>query len=402
MKITGLITEYNPFHNGHLYHLNSGKRDTNCQGVISIMSGNYMQRGNPAMIDKWNRAKMAVLNGVDLVIELPLIYSLASAETFAFGACNILNSTNVVDYLYFGSEEGNIEDLSSIASLLINEKEDFKNSIKEYLDLGLPYHTARANTICKILKDDKYKNILNNSNNILSIEYLKALKKLNSSIVPLTLKREGSNYNDNNLHSSLSSATSIRKVFKENLDINLLSNSLPEESFNLIKSLKDTKYSFVFDESFFPYLKYKLLTEGNNIVKLQDVSEGIENKILKEIVNSNSLDELISKVKSKRYTYTRINRILTSFFIGLDNYNLKELYKEEPKYIRPLAFNETGRKILKLIKENSDIKIITKVGNNDINNPCLSLDILGTKSYSLLNKSINPLDDYLKSPIFLK
>ena len=402
MKITGLITEYNPFHNGHLYHLNSGKRDTNCQGVISIMSGNYMQRGNPAMIDKWNRAKMAVLNGVDLVIELPLIYSLASAETFAFGACNILNSTNVVDYLYFGSEEGNIEDLSSIASLLINEKKDFKNSIKEYLYLGLPYHTARANTICKILKDDKYKNILNNSNNILSIEYLKALKKLNSSIVPLTLKREGSNYNDNNLHSSLSSATSIRKVFKENLDINLLSNSLPEESFNLIKSLKDTKYSFVFDESFFPYLKYKLLTEGNNIVKLQDVSEGIENKILKEIVNSNSLDELISKVKSKRYTYTRINRILTSFFIGLDNYNLKELYKEEPKYIRPLAFNETGRKILKLIKENSDIKIITKVGNNDINNPCLSLDILGTKSYSLLNKSINPLDDYLKSPIFLK
>lgn len=401
MKLTGLITEYNPFHKGHLYHLNSAKRDTNCDGIICIMSGNFMQRGNPAMIDKWNRAKMAVLNGVDLVIELPLIYSLSSAETFAYGAVNILNSTGIVDFLYFGSEHGNLSDLNKIATTLNEEDDIYKSILREELSKGLPFHLARANTLKKVLTDIPCDDILKNSNNILSIEYLKALKKINSSIIPKTLKREGSNYNDISLSNTFSSATSIRKVLKDNLDISSVEETIPTESNKVISDLKENDYNFVFEESMFKYIKYKLLTEGYKIKNIQDVSEGIDNKILKEILVSNSLDELISKVKSKRYTYTRISRILTSFYIGLENYNLKELYDLTPNYIRPLAFNDVGRKILKKIKEKETIQIVTKVGNTT-DNPILNLDLLGTKSYSLLNPTVNPMDDYLKSPIFLK
>ena len=142
MKITGIITEYNPFHLGHLHHLNNAKKDTNCDGVICIMSGNFVQRGMPALTDKWTRAKMAVLNGVDLVIELPLVYAISSAEAFAEGAVNILNSTGVVDYLYFGSEHGAIEDLETIASTLLYEPQTFKDNIKIELDKVLPYHLS--------------------------------------------------------------------------------------------------------------------------------------------------------------------------------------------------------------------------------------------------------------------
>lgn len=401
MKLTGLITEYNPFHKGHLYHLNSAKRDTNCDGIICIMSGNFMQRGNPAMIDKWNRAKMAVLNGVDLVIELPLIYSLSSAENFAYGAVNILNSTGIVDFLYFGSEHGNLSDLNKIATTLNEEDDIYKSILREELSKGLPFHLARANTLKKVLTDIPCDDILKNSNNILSIEYLKALKKINSSIIPKTLKREGSNYNDISLSNTFSSATSIRKVLKDNLDISSVEETIPTESNKVISDLKENDYNFVFEESMFKYIKYKLLTEGYKIKNIQDVSEGIDNKILKEILVSNSLDELISKVKSKRYAYTRISRILTSFYIGLENYNLKELYDLTPNYIRPLAFNDVGRKILKKIKEKETIQIVTKVGNTT-DNPILNLDLLGTRSYSLLNPTVNPMDDYLKSPIFLK
>lgn len=401
MKITGVITEYNPFHKGHLYHLQKAKEDTNCDGIICIMSGNFMQRGNPAIIDKWNRAKMAILNGVDLVIELPLIYALSSAETFAYGAVNILNSTGVVDYLYFGSEHGDISHLDEIANLLINEDSNFKLILKEELSKGLPYHMARANSLKNILKHIPCEEILNNSNNILSIEYLKALKKINSSIIPKTLKREGSNYNDTTLSKTYSSATSIRETLKNSLELNLISETIPINSFKTIEELKKSGYNFVFEESMFNYIKYKLLTMGNKLENIQDVSEGIDNKILKEVINSNSFDDLISRVKSKRYTYTRINRILTSFFIGLENHDVKDLYNLQPSYIRPLAFNDKGRNILKEIKRNENIKIITKVGKN-IENKTLEIDLLGTRAYSLLNSSINPIDDYLKSPIFIK
>ncbi|MBD7910415.1 MULTISPECIES: nucleotidyltransferase [Clostridium] len=401
MNITGIITEYNPFHLGHLHHLKSAKNDTGCDGVICIMSGNFMQRGIPAITDKWSRAEMAVKNGVDLVIELPLVYSISSAEAFAEGAIKILNKTGVIRNVYFGSEHGRIEDLELIAHTLLREPEAFKLKLKEELKKGLPFHTARSLALNIFLPSVPCSEILSNSNNILAIEYIKALKKIDSTIVPKTLKRIGSNYNDTEINSNYPSATSIRACLHESKDLSKLKTLLPEASYSILDKLVKKNYKFVEGNDIFSFLKYKILTEGEKINKVFGVKEGLENKILKEISNAKNLNELILKIKSKRYTYTRINRILISFFIGLDNYNYEDLIKENTNYIRPLAFNTTGSKILKEIKKKNQISIITKVPKN-INDTKLEIDLLGTKAFSILNDSISPYDDYYKSPIFLK
>ena len=400
MNVTGIITEYNPFHLGHLHHLKECKKNTNCNGVICVMSGNFVQRGMPAIMDKWERAKIAVKNGVDLVVELPLIFSISSAETFAYGAVAILEKTKIVNNLYFGSEHGNVLDLNKIASVIIKEPIEYKNTLKKELAKGVPYHYARLTSLKNYFNDINLEEIISSSNNILGIEYLKALIRLNSPIKPYTLKRIGSNYNDENITSLYASATSIRKTLSFN-DFDKIKEVLPKESYEEIINLKNTDYKFVYPEDIFPFLKYKILTEGENLSKLSQLKEGLDNKIKKEILNSNNLNEFILNIKSKRYTYTAISRALVSFFIGMENFSLDHIKNSSIEYIRPLAFNERGSKILKEIKNKESVKIITKLPKN-IEKSMLSLDLLGTKAYSILNKNISPMEDYLRSPIFVK
>lgn len=400
MNVTGIITEYNPFHLGHLHHLKECKKNTNCNGVICVMSGNFVQRGMPAIMDKWERAKIAVKNGVDLVVELPLIFSIFSAETFAYGAVALLEKTKIVNNLYFGSEHGNVLDLNKIASVIIKEPIEYKNTLKKELAKGVPYHYARLTSLKNYFNDINLEEIISSSNNILGIEYLKALIRLNSPIKPYTLKRIGSNYNDENITSLYASATSIRKTLSFN-DFDKIKEVLPKESYEEIINLKNTDYKFVYPEDIFPFLKYKILTEGENLSKLSQLKEGLDNKIKKEILNSNNLNEFILNIKSKRYTYTAISRALVSFFIGMENFSLDDIKNSSIEYIRPLAFNERGSKILKEIKNKESVKIITKLPKN-IENSMLSLDLLGTKAYSILNKNISPMEDYLRSPIFVK
>lgn len=398
MNITGIITEYNPFHHGHLYHLNSAKKNTDSHGIICIMSGNFVQRGEPAIIDKWKRAEMALLNGVDLVIELPTFYALSSAEFFAKGSVSILNSIGVVDNLFFGSECGDVNSLYKIAKVLTFESDEFKEIIKENLGKGLTYAKAREIALIEILKDESLNTILSSSNNILGIEYIKAILKLNSNIKPMTLKREGSNYNDNELNSFFSSATSIRNNLKGNNSLKNLENYMPKPSLDILSNLKNNKYPFVFSEDMYPFIKYKLLTNCINFNNILEVKEGLDNKLIKEIYNSESLEEFILNIKSKRYTYTKISRILAQIFISLDNYDFNSLIDENNLYARVLAFNDTGKLILKEMKKKSTIPIITKVQKNH-NNPLLSLDIQSSKAYSILNNKYNPLSDFLNSPI---
>ncbi|MFQ8891421.1 MAG: nucleotidyltransferase [Clostridium sp.] len=400
MNVTGIITEYNPFHLGHLHHLKECKKNTNCNGVICVMSGNFVQRGMPAIMDKWERAKIAVKNGVDLVVELPLIFSISSAETFAYGAVALLEKTKIVNNLYFGSEHGNVLDLNKIASVIIKEPIEYKNTLKKELAKGVPYHYARLTSLKNYFNDINLEEIISSSNNILGIEYLKALIRLNSPIKPYTLKRIGSNYNDENITSLYASATSIRKTLSFN-DFDKIKKVLPKESYEEIINLKNTDYKFVYPEDIFPFLKYKILTEGENLSKLSQLKEGLDNKIKKEILNSNNLNEFILNIKSKRYTYTAISRALVSFFIGMENFSLDDIKNSSIEYIRPLAFNERGSKILKEIKNKESVKIITKLPKN-IENSMLSLDLLGTKAYSILNKNISPMEENLRSPIFIK
>lgn len=397
--ITGIITEYNPFHKGHEYHLKNAKSDTNADGIICVMSGNFMQRGIPGILDKWKRAEMALQNGVDLVLELPVVYALSSAEHFAFGSVSLLNSLGIVDNLYFGSEEGRIDILQNISSTLVNEPLEYKRLLKNHLDSGLPFHSSRANALNEYLNSSDVLNVLANSNNILGIEYIKALIQLQSKIIPKTLKREGSSYNDIDLSYAYSSATSIRNHLKEN-SLKELINILPKASYDILCKLSNANYPFIFEEDMFKYIKYKLLTNENSLLKLPDISEGLENKILKEILNADSLKELILNSKSKRYTYTRISRILTQSFLNLEEFDLLKLYKMPAPYARVLGFNSNGRAMLKNIKSKGSINLITKVPRNNLSDH-MKIDILGTKAYSLLNPKINPMDDYLKGPVII-
>jgi predicted nucleotidyltransferase len=405
MKVAAIICEYNPLHNGHMYQINVTKKITKCDGLIAIMSGNFVQRGEPAIIDKWQRTKMALKSGIDLVIELPAIYALSSAEFFAAGAVSILHNLSTVDALCFGSECGHVSPLLNIAEILNREPENYRQYLKFFLDQGLVFPAARSHALERYITNDlkdtefNYKDILMTSNNILGIEYCKSLIANNSSIKPYTITRVGSGYNDENISNGFSSATAIRKYLKNNGSIETIDTQLPKNSFDIIMQLKNDNYDFTYPDSIFKYIKYKALTEKNlSMENLFDVGEGLHNRIYKCINSSNSLEELIRKTKTKRYTYTRLSRILTQYFIGFETFNQKVLLKSKSDYVRVLGFNRKGTEILNSIKNNSNMKIITKFPK-DLTDDMLKLDFATTKAYSILNKNVSFNDDYLKSPI---
>lgn len=401
MNITGVIVEYNPFHNGHLYHLNKTKEITNCDGIIAVMSGHFVQRGSPAILDKWTRAKLATLNGVDLVLELPTIYSTSSAEFFAYGAVSLLEGINVVNNICFGSELGDIDFILKVSKILHEEPESFKEDLKNFVDKGMSFPNAREKALINFMSTESnsfnFNNLLCLSNNILAIEYCKNLFRINSNIKPFTIKREGSYYNSLYLSEKLPSATAIRTHLENNKDLDKLVKSVPEHLLNILKKFQNEQYKFPFEEDMFPYIKYKYFSNNKSIENLPDVSEGLHNRIYKALDTSNSLTEAIDMIKTKRYTYTRIKRILCQYFLGMDMINSDELRRKPCPYARILSFNKKGREILKLMKKNSNIPIINKIPKKI--DSTLNLDINATKCYSLLNKKVNPLDDFLKNPV---
>ncbi|MGL4990378.1 MAG: nucleotidyltransferase [Sarcina sp.] len=404
MKITGIITEYNPFHKGHEFHLKNCKKDTLCEGVLCIMSGNFVQRGLPAITDKWSRAQMALDAGVDLVIELPTLFATASAEFFAFGAISILDKINIVNNIYFGSEYGSTDLLIELSKILAFEPIEFQILLKEKLKTGLPFPKARALALEKYLMLYMKKNynfsildFLNNSNNILGIEYCKNIIRLSSKINIFTLKRQGSSYNSINIEDNkFASATAIRNSLLKENSLNPIKEFLPNSTYNIL----NTQKYFPDMDSMFNYIKYITIINPNLVNNIKDANEGLGNKILIELSKATSFEDLISRCKSKRYTYTRISRCLCHIFLGIDT-SLYSLINTAPDYIRVLALNTTGAKILKEIKKHSDIKIITKVPKNIVD-PLLKLDIQATNLYSLLNPSIVSSSDYLISPKIAK
>ena len=422
MNIVGLIVEYNPFHNGHLYHLNKSLEVTNATHSVAIMSGNFLQRGEPALLDKHTRAKMAVENGVDLVIELPTLFACQSAELFASGAITTLNSLNCIDSICFGSEIGDSNILYTISDLLVNEPLEFKDLLKSYLDLGHLFPTARSlalfdyinkHSLVDISKES-LQDILNSSNNILGIEYIKSLIKLNSNINIFTINRVVSQYNSDIIDSSICSATAIRTNLKSNSDFSFLENVVPKPTFDTMTSKFNNNFSPVFDEYYFDTLFALIVRDYNILDSYFDVNEGIENRIYDSIFKSNSYDDLLNNIKSKRYTLTKIKRILNNILLGITKkeINLVKNITEMP-YIRVLAFNDKGREILKKIKSNSEIKIINKLANidfdshDDIFNTLIDYDIKATNIYNSIyyknNKSLlkGPMD-YYNSPVYVK
>lgn len=361
-KVLGIIAEYNPFHNGHLFHLNESKKLTGSSYTVAIMSGNFAQRGNTSIIDKWSKAKSAIECGVDLVVELPVLYSTSSAENFAEGAIKILDSLKVVDYLSFGAETADINLLNNIATVLNEEPKEYKSLLSEELKKGLSYPKARENSLMIYLNDiKKYSNVLSSPNNILGIEYIKALKKYNSIIQPIAMPRHESEHNDLNYHGNIASSTAIRNITKNN-GFDILRKLMPEPSYtNLIKNIKVghvvPDLSVFEKEIIFNLRKMSIY----DISQLPDVSEGLEFAIKNAANSCNSLVELLNIIKSKRYTQTRIQRILLYSLLGITKKDIAISKKTQP-YVRVLGFNEKGKYLIsEVAKANPKLNIITSV-----------------------------------------
>lgn len=385
-KVLGVIAEYNPFHNGHLYHLENSKKLTGCDYTIAIMSGNFTQRGSTSIIDKWEKTKIALLNDVDLVIELPILYSISSAENFADGSIKILNSLGIVDYLSFGSETSDINVLKKIADVLYFEPKEYKNILSHELNKGLSFPKARENALLMYLNDIRtYSNIVSSPNNILGIEYLKALKKHNSSIEPICIPRFESEYNSTSFSNNIASATAIRNLIK-NKSFDIIQDLVPSNTYSIlmnnIKNGHIVEDLCIFEKEIIYVLRKMSIEE---IANLPDVSEGLEFAIKNAANSCNSIVELLNLIKSKRYTQTRIQRILLYALLGITKKDM-EISKNTLPYIRILGFNEKGRELVSEISnKNPKLKIITSVKKFIDSNKNKNLDLMLNKDVFATN-----------------
>ncbi len=389
MKVLGIIAEYNPMHTGHIYHISKAKEITGCDTVIVIMSGSFTQQGNIAIINKFERAKQAIQNGVDLVIEIPSAFASSDAGNFAYKSVSILNDLNV-DAICFGAETDNIERLKLISETLIYKDKEIWNEIKNELKKGISFAKARNNSLNKFLNEDDI-NIILSPNNILALEYLKTLKVLNSNIIPFAIHRE-SNFNSHILENCYTSSTSIRKALENKCNLNDIQKYIPE---NVSKYLKNNK--IIFNNDFFEILKYKIISMNENDLKeINGVSEGIENKLKKEICNSYSYDEFLFKIKSKRYELSRIKRILVNILLNISKEDFNLLKENNSNYAHILAFNHDKKDLLSHISNTSNIPVISSLNNktlsylNKYQKLSLDTDIYASNIYSMLiNQKIN-------------
>ena len=340
MKVSSLICEYNPFHNGHHYMLDK-MRENGSDFIIACMSGNFTQRGDFAVFDKYSRTKTALENGIDLVIELPVTYACATAEKFAFGGVYILNALGCADEIYFGSECGNITALKNISDIF--QTPDFSGNIKKYLSLGQTFAKARENAVSEI--SEKSADILRYPNNILGIEYISALKKLHSPISPQTIRRIGSEHDSLTPFENTASATLIRKmIYEKNSDFK---KYIPVSDMTQIHELAKLETAFL----------YKLrIMSPEDIKNLPDISEGLENRLYNAVRNGISIENILSLAKTKRYTLARLRRILLYAFLDISKNDCNIL----PQYIKILGFNSKGKNILRTMRETSELPVVMR------------------------------------------
>ncbi len=338
----GIIAEYNPFHNGHMYHLKKIKEMFPNEEIIAVISSSFTQRGEPSVINKWDKTEICLKAGIDLVIELPYVFSTESADYFSKGALEILENLKV-DKFVFGSETNDIKIFDRIADIQLNNP-DFDKLAKIYMKLGNNYPTALS-----LALKDLDGEVLTLPNDLLGISYVKIIKENNFNIKPICIERKN-NYKSEQLE-NLSSSTAIRKALSEKKDVK---DYIPDFVNNYLNQLH-------FNEDYFKFLKYKIMLEDNLDI-YQTVDEGLGYKLKEEIINATTYDELIEKLKSKRYTHNRINRMLNHILCGFT----KEIKEKctSLQYIRILGFNEKGKTYISKIKKEVDIPIISNFSKN--------------------------------------
>lgn len=380
MKVTAIIAEYNPLHNGHEFQIKRAKQLTGADYIIVVMSGNFTQRGVPAIIDKYERTQMALNAGADLVIELPLYYSSSSAEYFASGAVNLLKKLGVVDYLAFGSECGDIKILTDIADLLIDHKEEISNLIHSKVREGMSYPMARVRAIEESIPNSyMHVEAMESPNNILGFEYIRAIKQFNANIIPVTNLRIGSGYHDRMIDNPISSALSIRTSLEENNNLEMIKSQVPYQVYKILED-KFEKTFPILNEDISSILKYKLLLdEGKGFEEYVDISADFSDKILKNLNKYVSYSQFCDLLKSKDITYARVARNLLHILLNIKKDSMQK-FKDNDYifYARMLGFKKSSSELLSAIKNSSSIPIISKLADARNQLSPIGMDMLET------------------------
>ncbi|MEG0277504.1 MAG: nucleotidyltransferase [Coprobacillus sp.] len=363
MRVLGIIVEYNPFHNGHIHHIQKAKSITQCDYIIAVMSSSFVQRGEPAIIDKWQRARLAIEYGVDLVIELPFVYACQSADYFSRGALSLLNAIGVTD-ICFGSEDGNIETFLKIANAIELNKDEYNQYVRSFMQEGLRYPDACNKALQIIVKQD-----IRTPNDLLGLGYVKEIVSNHYPITPHCFKRTN-DYHSQTIQ-TVASASAIRKAISTNQDY---ANALPQPEL-----YQEETY---FLNNFFTYLKYQiLLTPTTTLSQYHLVEEGLENVMKNEIEKATSTEEFIHALLSKRYTRPRIQRMLIHVLMKNTKEDIQNAMNID--YLRILAMSQNGRQYLNSIKKNCPFQLITRF--NAYQHPALDIEFKATKLLSLIS-----------------
>lgn len=379
MKTCGIVVEYNPFHNGHRYHIEAARKETGAELIIAVMSGNFLQRGEPAIVSKFTRTKMALLGGADLVVELPYAFSTQMAEVFARGAVQILAALGC-ETLCFGSEDGNIEAFQKTLTFMKAHKAQYDELVKYYVKGGFSYPKASSLAYTNLPSTSKLID-LSKPNNILGFQYMKAIDDLRLPMKASTIKRIGAHFHDESLSEiKISSATGIRKaLFEQDGSIERIQEQVPKSTLHLLKEYIKEFQRLSKWENYWPYLQYRLLqAEPAELRTIYEMEEGLENRLVSAVKEAEDFHEFMKKIKTKRYTWTRLQRVLTHVLTNTKKQEMK--YATKTRYIRLLGTNKKGRNYLKENKDRFTLPLISKLSAAD--SEALRLDIRAGEIYS--------------------
>lgn len=381
MKSVGIIVEYNPFHNGHAYHVQQAKTISNADIVIAVMSGYFLQRGEPALVSKWARTNMALRAGVDIVIELPYAFATQKAEVFANGAISLLHALGV-DSLCFGSEEGNITPFHELVNFYKKNEGVLDVAIKKEIKKGVSYPKAAASAF-HVLKEEGLLD-LSLPNNILGFHYVKAIKEKQAEIEAFTVARTKSGYHDPAPKDrSIASATSIRNELKSANHLKAIQSFVPNTTLAILEKEYASHGQFVSWEKLFPFLKYRLLTAPlDELQMIYEIEEGIESRLVSRVKDAQSFQKFIESVKTKRFTWTRLQRMCTHILTNAKKCEMAEaLETKEADYIRLLGMSLNGQLYLNQMKKNISLPFISKYSKH--HQDLLKLDVVAAHTYGL-------------------
>lgn len=384
MKAVGIICEYSPFHNGHLYHINKIREQFPNSAIILVMSGNFTERGIVSVIDKWKKTEIALTYGVDLVVELPFVFATQSADIFAKGSIALLKALQV-EYLVFGSECGSLQPLIDLATIQLQHP-DYDLLVKKYLKEGINYPTAMSKALMTLTKQT-----IVTPNDLLGLSYIKEIIKQQANIKPIVIQRTN-DFHEETLENTIVSATAIRTALQNNQDIQPY---VPEKTYTALTQ------QLYFMKDYFPLLQYKISTDPR-IFQYQTVDEGLDQRIRKEILKHDNLDDFVKAVKTKRYTYNKIMRMLCHILCSFTKEEASKCL--EPAYLRILGMNQVGRKYLKQLKKEVTLPLITAC--TETNHLMMDIEFRSTCAFasllSLKEKKAIIHREFIKKPIIVK